>query len=316
MKTLSAVKEKRLLEPGIENVHRESLEWLRTISFWKEESMFYTDFINNSMFQNIALNDKRDVADLINLILGDRLNKIEKDIRQHEKKLIELIKESSSDVEYRHQHKLLGNDFSDFEKQMAICKKSVFELFKLVNFKNTSEVINIINNRRSVRKYKKESVEKKHLEQIINAGRMAPSAMNKQPWKFYVLNDSEKIRSYSTEISKVAENILHLSLKSLHKEEDPIFHGAPTVIFITAEEGNEWAPLDIGMCSQNIMLAAKSFGYDSCPIGLAKAIEKTSVYKELQIPETEKIILAIALGHGNENPPVHPRLTNNIVYFN
>ena len=52
---------------------------------------------------------------------------------------------------------------------------------------NTNDTIKIIYERRAVRKYKDISVEKNLIEQIIDTGRMAPSAINKQPWKFYGL---------------------------------------------------------------------------------------------------------------------------------
>ena len=46
---------------------------------------------------------------------------------------------------------------------------------------------NSIYNRRSVRKYLDKNVSKEMIEQIIDAGRMAPSAKNRQPWKYIVL---------------------------------------------------------------------------------------------------------------------------------
>jgi nitroreductase len=165
-----------------------------------------------------------------------------------------------------------------------------------------------------VRKYKEESVDKRLLEQIIDAGRMAPSAMNKQPWKFYIVSNKERLKKLSKAIAKAAENNFHLSLKTTSKEEDPIFHDAPMVIFITAPRNNEWAPIDIGMCAQNTMLAAKSFGYDSCPIGLAQFIEKTNAYADLPISSSEKVVLAIALGYGNEKPEIHERKKDNLTY--
>lgn len=158
-----------------------------------------------------------------------------------------------------------------------------------------SETLRIIYDRRAVRKYKNKAVSKTIIEKIIDAGRMAPSAINKQPWKFYVLTNKETIKSFSREIAKVAakdfikagpKQIIKTVVSLLHfphsvdlfKSTDPVFHGAPIVIFITAPKANEWAALDIGMCSQNMMLAAKSFGLDSCPVGFGKYVEKTKAF--------------------------------------
>ena len=148
--------------------------------------------------------------------------------------------------------------------------------------------LNTIYQRRAVRKFKDIPIERKLIEQLLDAGRMAPFCRkNKQPWKFYILTDKESIKEFSKETAKAAakgmlksgvkavvKNALS-SLSSFHlsdaanfvKGEDPIFHSAPVVIFIAAPKDNEWAGLDIGMCSQNIMLAAKSLGLDSCPVG-------------------------------------------------
>jgi nitroreductase len=195
-----------------------------------------------------------------------------------------------------------------------------------------NEIIKTIFERRAVRKYKEMSVSKALIEQLLEAGRMAPSAMGKEPWKFYIVTSKDDIKLYSKEIIKegmhnfpamgikkavkaVASGITHLStIVDFFKAEDPVFHGAPVVIFIAAEKDDEWAALDIGMCSQNIMLAAKSLGLDSCPVGFAKFIEKTKDYNKLGIPKDEQIHLAIIIGYGDENPEIHERNKKNAVY--
>ena len=195
-----------------------------------------------------------------------------------------------------------------------------------------NEVIKTIFERRAVRKYKTKSVSKNLIEQLLEAGRMSPSAMGKEPWKFYIVTSKEDIKLYSKEIIKVGmksipemgikkaaktivSGLTHLStIVDFLKAADPVFHGAPVVIFITAQKDDEWAALDIGMCSQNIMLAAKSLGLDSCPVGFGKLIEKAKDYTKLGIPITEQIHLAIIIGYGDENPAAHERNKKNAFY--
>ena len=189
-----------------------------------------------------------------------------------------------------------------------------------------------IYSRRAVRKYKPGSIDRNVISEILDAGRMAPSAMNTQPWRFYVLTDREDIRAFSKairggvvkgvlkmglrKILKLAVSVLHFPLRTdVARSKDMIFYDAPVVIFITAPRDYEWAGLDIGMCTQNMMLAAKSMGLDTCPIGSAKYVEETKLYTKLQIPKTEKVELALVLGHGDEQPPVHDRLKDNVVYI-
>jgi len=196
-----------------------------------------------------------------------------------------------------------------------------------------NEVIKTIFERRAIRKYKDKPVSHEIIEQVLDAGRMAPSAINKQPWNFYIVTSKELIQLFSSEIVKVglksipelgiknvikaiASGITHLSHGiDFIKAKDPVFHGAPVVIFIAAPKDNEWAALDIGMCSQNMMLAAKSLGLDTCPVGFGKFVEKAKDYSKLNIPSTHHVHLAIVLGYGDETPEVHERVKNNASYL-
>ena len=53
-------------------------------------------------------------------------------------------------------------------------------------------MIEAIKNRRSIRKYKNEAVDKEAIVQILQAGMLAPSSKNRQPWKFVVATESAK----------------------------------------------------------------------------------------------------------------------------
>jgi nitroreductase len=187
--------------------------------------------------------------------------------------------------------------------------------------------------RRAVRKYQDKQVDKKLIEQVLDAGRMAPSAMNTQSWKFYVFTNKENIHLMSKEIKKVAakdflksglKQIIKMAASLFHmgssgidffKTEDPVFYGAPVVIFITAPKDNEWAGLDIGMYAQNMMLAATSLGLDSCPVGFGKYLGHTKSYALLQAKASEQLYLSIILGYGSGIPAVHKRKTNNIFFM-
>jgi nitroreductase len=195
-----------------------------------------------------------------------------------------------------------------------------------------NEALKVIYSRRAIRKYKDKLVEKEKIEAIIDAGRMAPSAINKQPWKFYILTKKEDIEKFEEETGKAAtkgilksglKNIVKTLSSGLHlshgidfmKAKNPIFHGAPVVVFITSPNDNEWAALDIGMCSQNMMLTAKSIGLDSCPIGLGKYVEQTELYSKLNISKSDHVNLALIFGYGDETPEFHERKKDNVFYI-
>lgn len=195
-----------------------------------------------------------------------------------------------------------------------------------------NETLKTIYTRRAIRKFKSIPVPREIIEQIIDAGRMAPSAMNKQPWSFYILTDAADIRMFSKQISRAGvREILRLGIKAIAKtfmdivrapigfrhigEKDFVFYGAPVVIFVTAPVDNEWASLDIGMCCQNMMLAAKSLGLDSCPVGFGKFVCETKLYPRLRIPAEEKVLLAVIIGYGDMEPEMHERRTGNLHYI-
>ncbi len=127
---------------------------------------------------------------------------------------------------------------------------SIEKIVKPLEIKAPNETIRTIYDRRAVRKYKATPIEQSFIEQIIDAGRMAPSAINKQPWKFYVVSNKETISTFSREIFraafidtiksgvahviKTAKDLIHFSNRSFHLNvDDVVFHGAPLVIFIS-----------------------------------------------------------------------------------
>jgi nitroreductase len=195
-----------------------------------------------------------------------------------------------------------------------------------------NEVLKTIYERRAIRKYRPDTINKEIINDLLDAGRMAPSAINKQPWKFYILTDPVMIKTYSKEIKKAAaKQFLKVGVKEIVKnasslfhfpkglqfvrEKDPVFHGAPVVIFITSPKDNEWSDLDIGMCAQNIMLAAKSMGLATCPVGFGKFVEKTESFPKLGIPKSERVNISLILGYGIEDPEVHERKKENVVFI-
>ncbi|QHS55329.1 nitroreductase family protein [Mucilaginibacter sp. 14171R-50] len=200
-----------------------------------------------------------------------------------------------------------------------------------ISVKPGNETIKTIFDRRAVRQYRPQMIDDDLLEQILNAGRMAPSAMNGQPWKFYVVTHRDTIDAFSKEITKVIpkllvkmalkhpmkaiKTLLHSSHDQVTAEDDHIFHGAPVVIFITSPKDNEWGGLETGMCAQNMMLAARSLGLDSCPVGLAKYIDQTSLYQQLEASESEKVQLAIVFGYGAESPSMQPRARHTTIFI-
>lgn len=179
-----------------------------------------------------------------------------------------------------------------------------------------NETLKTIYFRRAVRKYGPTPVPKKLIDEVLDAARMAPTAMNKQEWKFYVITHPAEIKKISGEIANVAKDLFHLSNEIAQSaSEDFVFHSAPVVVFITMPKDNEWGAIDAGMCAQNMMLAAKSLGLDSCPVGFGKFVEQTPAYLNFKASPSEKVQLAVLIGFGTENPVTKPRNKDNVTFI-
>lgn len=176
------------------------------------------------------------------------------------------------------------------------------------------DTLETIYRRRSVRRFQERAVPMDLIGRVIDAGKMAPSDMNHQPWKFYVLTLPHTIHAFSTEIRTYLEGRSHLFGFDRARDRDPVFYGAAAVIFLAAPRSNEWAAIDVGMCAENMLLAARTLGLDSCPVGLGKYVDKTKIVATLGLDPRDQVLMAVVLGYGAETPEPQKRLANNVFF--
>lgn len=153
------------------------------------------------------------------------------------------------------------------------------------------DILNLIKERRSIRKYKKEKIDRESIIKILEAGRFSPSAENNQPWRFFVLTKEDSIKS----IGKACK---YAFLNAFVKE-------APLVIVIYSEKTHHFVKTDCGLCAQNMMLEAHALGIGSCYIG---AFREKSIKKILGLSEKEKILGIITFGYPEKIPSAPERL--------
>ena len=156
------------------------------------------------------------------------------------------------------------------------------------------ELFETLFNRRSIRNFTGKPIPKEDLEKIVDAGRLAPSATNRQMWDFVVITKKETL-----------DHILHHFYASRKYEtpESGKFDGASAIITVVMEKENEYWREDGSAATQNMLLAARALGYGSCWIeGQVRPHEEH--FKELlSIPEGKRILLMIALGDPVKWPP-------------
>ena len=180
------------------------------------------------------------------------------------------------------------------------------------------ELTHAIKSRRSIRKYKDESIPKEFIEKIIEAGTLAPSGKNKQPWKFYVIQ-GEKRREMVVEMQKGMKRLEDMGIKTgsaRHSRE--VMAEAPVTIFVfnptskhpllkrdTLEVYSDVVDIQsIGAAIQNMLLTAVDLGLGSlwiCDVFFG--------YEEIcdWLGEKGQMIAAVSLGYPDQSPAPRPR---------
>lgn len=191
---------------------------------------------------------------------------------------------------------------------VAGCTSSVSqqETVKGVEGMSQSEaVVKTIMERRSIRKYKPQPVEREKMQTIVECGVNAPNAMNRQPWEIRVVDNPDFINGvtelYKREQPKAAEDP---NFKNM-------FRNAPTVVFVGRDVQSGSAEFDCGLLSENMMLAAQSMGIGSCCLGSPAAFMRSPAaaeyLKQLGFSEGYELLYCIAFGYPDEAPAAKPR---------
>ncbi|MGC8911350.1 MAG: nitroreductase family protein [Nitrososphaeria archaeon] len=144
---------------------------------------------------------------------------------------------------------------------------------------NRMDVFEAIEKRRSVRKYLDKEVPMKLILKVLEAGRLAPSAHNSQPWHYIIVTDSEKRK-------KIAESGKWAGF----------LKNTPVVIVGCGdpEASPNWFVVDVAISMQNMVLEATELGLGTCWVG---SFDQDTVKKLLNIPEKYKVVALLALGY-------------------
>jgi nitroreductase len=146
------------------------------------------------------------------------------------------------------------------------------------------DVFEAIRTRRSVREYRPEPIPDEKLEAILEAARLAPSAGNRQPWRFVLVQDSDRKRA----LAEAANNQTFLE---------------NAAVIVTAvgdpQTSKRWHDKDTMIALENMVLAATALGYGTCWIG---AFDEDAVKSLLKIPEKMKVIALLPIGISMETP--------------
>ncbi|MEN6329424.1 MAG: nitroreductase family protein [Methanobacteriaceae archaeon] len=181
-----------------------------------------------------------------------------------------------------------------------------------------NQVLEIIKNRRSIRKFKPEQIQPEELDKIIEAAIYAPTARNDQPWHFTIIQNKELMDYINLEAKKeMAKSPVDWMAKLGKNEKLNIFHDAPTVIIVSGRKDAVSPLVDCSAAIQNMLIAAESMEIGSCWIGLARHFFiKPKNVEKLDLPRGYEPYYGVSLGYkasyNNRAPERNKNVTNYI----
>lgn len=149
----------------------------------------------------------------------------------------------------------------------------------------------VINKRKSVRKYKSDPVPDEVLNRILEAGRIAPSAKNIQPWHFIVVRKAD-----------IKEKLIDTCRgQRFLAEADVVLCGCSSEKIAWGKMGGYMSAfaIDLTIAFEHMILAAAYEGLGTCWIG---AFEEKKVKEVLQVPDDMRVVALTPIGYPAEEP--------------
>jgi nitroreductase len=202
------------------------------------------------------------------------------------------------------------------------------------------EMLRTIETRRSTRSFKPDPIPRDVMNKIVQAGSTSPSYTNTQPWEVVVVSGKKKAE-LSTQLLSLARakaptcpdipvptgwpavmdersrehGARRLSTLGLARDDSVgreklrlmnfEFFGAPCAVFLFMDGSlGEWSIFDMGLFTQNLILAAHSLGVESC-LQASVTNYAGEIKKSLRLAESKKLVICISLGYPDEKAAVN-----------
>ena len=161
------------------------------------------------------------------------------------------------------------------------------------------ELTEVIKNRRSIRHFNNEKLSKETINKILTSGILAPSAKNRQPWNFIVIENPDLKKEIGDLLEKKTTDETNLTCEVIRE--------CQALILVYGDIEHEIFDVEsIGACIENMILEAYNLNVGSLWIGFILQIEEELKKK---FKTDKKLIAAVALGYTNTNPKPRPRKT-------
>jgi nitroreductase len=153
------------------------------------------------------------------------------------------------------------------------------------------DVFEAIQERRSIRSYEDRPVSREIMEKILEAGRLAPSARNIEPWHFIAVTDADKRKALSggTWAKFLAQ--------------------APLVIVACGDKkaSPKWYAIDVALAVENMVVTAVSLGIGTCCVG---SFNEKDIKAALKIPDSLEVLVMLSVGYPSGKLDLSSKLLN------
>jgi len=157
--------------------------------------------------------------------------------------------------------------------------------------------IEALKTRRSIRTYTAQPVERKIIEEIVDCARLAPTAMNDQPWEFVVITEKAALASIPPMLG--------------HAEY--IANAAFAVLVLSRE--TQYFVEDCSAATENLLIAAAAHGLGSCWVAGTQQAYAPVVAKAFGAPEDRKLIAIVSFGYPAESPVIEKRALAEVLHW-
>jgi len=157
------------------------------------------------------------------------------------------------------------------------------------------DALEAIYKRRSVRKYTGEPIPREDLEKIVNAGRLAATGNNRQPWDFIVVTDREMIEQ------------LKVAARWIEK--------AAAIIAVVMDPSSRWWVEDGSAAVENMLVASTALGYGSCWLE-GNTLPREEEFRELlDVPKGKRLLTLIPIGVPAEWPTAEKKSLEEVLHW-
>ena len=157
--------------------------------------------------------------------------------------------------------------------------------------------IGVLKSRRSIRTYTTQPVKRSVIEQIVDCARLAPTAMNDQPWDFVVLTGKE-------DLGRVPPMLGHGEF---------IANSAFAVLVFARP--TDYAVEDCCAATENLLIAGTAYGLGSCWVAGTKQAYGPAVAKAFGAPEDRQLIAIVSFGYPAEEPQIEKRALADVLHW-